>query len=117
MMLSMIVDASALYAFFVRGAPEHWRVANEIELAGPGEELVVSPLSLSALEAMILPAFGHGGWVTALRQLAAGAWSVAAIDAAHIEKMAAHIGAGETLERASAMVLAEEHGTDLVSAR
>lgn len=112
----MIVDAGALYAFFVRGTPEHWRVATDIELVAPGEELIVSPLSLSALEIMILPAFGREGWMMALRQLAGGAWSVAAIDTVHIEKLAPHIAGGESLERASALVLAEQLGAELVSA-
>lgn len=111
----MIVDATALYAYFVRGTPEHWQVFGEIELVGPREQLMVSPLALTQLEGMILPKFGREGWVAALEQLAGGAWSIAAIDTAHLGALIPRVQGGASVASASAAVLADHHGTDLVS--
>ena len=110
----MIIDASALYAYFVRDSRAHWNVYGEIELAGR-EELMVSPFSIAALEAMISDRIGRDAWLAALEELGGGAWSIAHADPIHLG--AVRERSAETLEHASALVLAEKYGVELVSAR
>jgi predicted nucleic acid-binding protein len=103
----VILDAHALYAFFVRDSPQHWAVAGELELVGSFEELLVSPFVVAELEVMVRERVGADGWLLALEQLGGGAWTIAPVDAPHLAAMHRHVAAGATLAEASVAVLAE----------
>lgn len=111
----MIVDASALYAYFVRGAPDHWAVFGALDLAGPREELLVSPFSICELESMIVPKFGRSGWLAALEQLSSGAWAFPVVDADHLRALGPLVEGGLSTSVASVALLGETH--DILSVR
>lgn len=71
----MIVDTSALLAFFDRGEPAHARVAAVIEQAT--EPLVVSPYVLAELDYLVLTRHGNTAELAVMRELSAGAWELA----------------------------------------
>lgn len=103
----MTLDAATLLAYFDRTAGDHWSVAGEIEFSATFEELVVSPFVIVELEAVVRERFGVEGWLTVLDELAGGAWTIAAVDPAHLRAVRDRVEAGEALARASVAVLAE----------
>lgn len=103
----MILDAGELYAFFVQNSRRHWAVAGELELVGSREALVVSPFVIVELEVIVRERVGPEGWLVVLEQLSCGAWSIAAVDAEHLQAMREHVEGGATLAAASVAVLTE----------
>lgn len=109
----MIVDTSALLAFFDSSEPDHAAVARVIDAGA--EPLVVSPYVVAELDYLIGSRLGARAETLALAELAGGAWDLAAFGAddlarAHsiIERYAdQHIGVAD----ASNVVLAARHGT------
>lgn len=71
----MIVDTSALLAFFDAHEPDHALVVASI--VGSDEPLVVSPLVLAELDHLVLTRHGSAAEVEVLAELSGGAWELA----------------------------------------
>lgn len=74
----MIVDTSALLAFFDRDEPDHRAVAQVLTSAT--EALVVSPYVVAELDYLVGSRLGVSAELAVLRELAGGAWDLPAID-------------------------------------
>lgn len=74
----MIVDTSAILAFFDRDEPDHEAVA--AVLSQTSEPLVVSPYVIAEVDYLIGTRLGVAAEIAALRELAGGAWDLATID-------------------------------------
>ena len=109
----MIVDTSALLAYFDRKEPDHATVAAAIETTK--EALVVSPYVLAELDYLVATRHGVDAELAVLAELAGGAWDLASMSAD--DALAAHgvIGRyrdqGIGLADASIVVLAQRHRT------
>lgn len=113
----MIVDTSALLAYFDRDEPDHDAVAKVID--GSTEPLVVSPYVVAEVDYLIGSRLGTRAELQALAELAGGAWDLAAFDAADLTR------ARSVIERfanqaigvadASNVVLAARHGTRTIA--
>ena len=78
----MIVDTSALLAFFDTDEPDHAAVTTIVESAT--ETLVVSPYVLAELDYLVASRLGVSAELAVLRELAGGAWDLAAFAAADL---------------------------------
>ena len=113
----MIVDTSAILAFFDRDEPDHEALA--AVLSQSSEPLVVSPYVLAEVDYLIGTRLGVAAEIAALRELAGGAWDLATIDSIDlartvpiIERYADHaIGVAD----ASNVVLADRYRTTTVA--
>src|SRR5215469_2479754 len=113
----MIVDTSAILAFFDRDEPDHEALA--AVLSQSSEPLVVSPYVIAEVEYLIGTRLGVAAEIAALRELAGGAWDLATIDSVDlarivliIERYADHaIGVAD----ASNVVLADRYRTTTVA--
>ena len=113
----MIVDTSAILAFFDRDEPDHEALA--AVLSQSAEPLVVSPYVIAEVDYLIGSRLGVTGEIAALRELAGGAWDLATIDSIDlaktvpiIERYADHtIGVVD----ASNVVLADRYRTTTVA--
>ncbi len=74
----MIVDTSALLAFFDRDEPDHQAVSDV--LTGATEPLAVSPYVVAELDYLVFSRLGVLAELAVLRELAGGAWDLPAID-------------------------------------
>jgi len=74
----VIVDTSAILAFFDRDEPDHEAVA--AVLSQTSEPLVVSPYVIAEVDYLIGTRLGVAAEIAALRELAGGAWDLAPID-------------------------------------
>jgi len=74
----VIVDTSAILAFFDRDEPDHEAVA--AVLSQTSEPLVVSPYVIAEVDYLIGTRLGVAAEIAALRELAGGAWDLATID-------------------------------------
>jgi hypothetical protein len=72
----VIVDTSALLAFFDTDEPDHGAVAAVVETAT--EPLVISPYVLAELDYLVGSRLGVSAELAVLRELAGGAWDLAA---------------------------------------
>ncbi|MFT4028940.1 MAG: PIN domain-containing protein [Protaetiibacter sp.] len=79
----MIVDTSALLAFFDIAEPRHADVVREIEATA--ESLVVSPYVIAELDYLVLTRHGSQAELAVLAELASGAWELASMDAGRFE--------------------------------
>lgn len=70
----MIVDTSALLAFFDSDEPDHDVVAKVLEAAS--EPLVVSPYVVAELDYLVRSRLGVSAELAVLRELAGGAWDL-----------------------------------------
>ena len=70
----MIVDTSALLAFFDRDEPDHRAVSGILDRAT--EPLVVSPYVVAELDYLVASRLGIGAELAVLRELAGGAWDL-----------------------------------------
>lgn len=112
----MIVDTSAILAFFDRDEPDHEALA--AVLSQSSEPLVVSPYVIAEVGYLIGNRLGVAAEIAALRELAGGAWDLATIDAIELartvpilERYADHaIGVAD----ASIVVLADRYQTTTV---
>ncbi len=75
----MIVDTSALLAFFDTDEPDHAAVTTIVETAT--EPLVVSPYVVAELDYLVASRLGVSARLALLRELAGGAWDLAAFGA------------------------------------
>ena len=113
----MIVDTSAILAFFDRDEPDHEVVA--AVLSQSSEPLVVSPYVIAEVDYLIGTRLGLTAEIAALRELAGGAWDSATIDSSDlretvpiIERYGDHaIGVTD----ASNVVLADRYRTTTVA--
>ena len=113
----MIVDTSAILAFFDRDEPDH--EALTAVLSQSSEALVVSPYVIAEVDYLIGTRLGVAAEIAALRELAGGAWDLATIDSIDlartvpiIERYADHaIGVAD----ASNVVLADRYRTTTVA--
>ena len=78
----MIVDTSALLAFFDTDEPDNAAVTTIVESAT--ETLVVSPYVLAELDYLVASRLGVSAELAVLRELAGGAWDLAAFAAADL---------------------------------
>lgn len=74
----MIIDTSALLAFFDTDEPDHESVS--AVLAGATEPLVVSPYVVAELDYLVASRLGVSAELAVLRELTGGAWDLPAID-------------------------------------
>ena len=113
----MIVDTSALLAYFDADEPDHQAVADVI--TGADEPLVVSPYVIAELDYLVGTRLGASAELAVLAELVGGAWDLATLDAAAlsqcrtvIERYAdQQIG----LADASNVVLAASHRTRTIA--
>ena len=75
----MIVDTSALLAYFDTDEPDHAAVTTIVETAT--EPLVVSPYVVAELDYLVASRLGVSARLALLRELAGGAWDLAAFGA------------------------------------
>lgn len=81
----MIVDTSALLAFFNRAEPHHADTASAINAhASGGGRLVVSPSVIAELDYLVLTRLGPATEQLVLEELASGAWELAQVSARHL---------------------------------
>jgi predicted nucleic acid-binding protein len=109
----VIVDTSALLAYFDTNEPDHEAVARVIDRST--ELLVVSPYVLAELDYLVAVRVGSDAELAVLRELSSGAWELASFGATDLELAAAvitkfhdqHIGVAD----ASNVVLADRYST------
>lgn len=113
----MIVDTSALLAFFDSAEPRHSAVAAAVDAAeGP---LVVPPYVVAELDYLLLTRHGTHVEQVVLEELGSGAWELATMDrdrlraAARIVRTYADVPIG--LTDASCIVLAEAYKDPVVA--
>ncbi len=113
----MIVDTSALLAFFDRGEPDHQSVSETLR-AGQGA-LVISPYVLAEVDYLVATRHGVDAEVAVLDELAGGAWELAAFDTSDLLAALAVIGSYADQEiglaDASIVILAARHRTRTVA--
>jgi hypothetical protein len=109
----VIVDTSALLAFFDTDEPDH--VAVSAVLTGAKEPLAVSPYVLAELDYLVASRLGVTAELAMLGELAGGAWDLPAIDAGDIAMASSIIGRYADQELgvadASIVVLADRYRT------
>jgi hypothetical protein len=79
----VIVDTSALLAYFNAREPDHEAVADVID--GNEELLVVSPYAVAELDYLIAKRVGVDAELEVLRELSSGAWELAVVGVAELE--------------------------------
>jgi predicted nucleic acid-binding protein len=72
----VIVDTSALLAFFDTDEPDHAAVTTVVDTAT--EALVISPYVVAELDYLVASRLGVSAELAVLRELAGGAWDLAA---------------------------------------
>jgi uncharacterized protein len=82
----VIVDTSALLAYFDAAEPDHEAVSRIID--GPGDVLVVSPYVIAELDYLVATRIGVDAELAVLRELSGGAWELADFGAAELEQAA-----------------------------
>ena len=80
----MIVDTSALLAYFNAREPDHEAVSRVIDTNDDGL-LVVSPYVLAELDYLIAQRVGVDAELEVLRELSSGAWELAVVGVAELE--------------------------------
>lgn len=109
----MIVDTSALLAYFDTNEPDHEAVARAINKST--ELLVVSPYVVAELDYLVATRVGLDAELEVLRELSGGAWELASFGVTDLELAASvitkfhyqHIGVAD----ASNVVLADRYST------
>ena len=113
----MIVDTSALLAYFNSREPDHGDVARVIDEHADGV-LVVSPYVVAELDYLVATRIGVDAELTVLRELSSGAWHLADFDADNLERASAVIEKYRDqdigLADASNVVLADQHRTTTI---
>jgi uncharacterized protein len=113
----VIVDTSALLAFFDASEPDHNAVSRVIDQTD--EALVVSPYVIAELDYLVATRVGVDAELEVLRELASGAWELAAFGVPDLEQAASvirkyrdqHIGVAD----ASNVVLADRYQTRTIA--
>ena len=113
----MIVDTSALLAFFNWQEPDHGAVS-EI-LLGSTEPLVLSPFVIAELDYLVSTRIGVDAELAVLAELAGGAWDLAPIDHGDLvrirEVIDRYADQGIGAADASLVVLAARYGTRTIA--
>jgi len=113
----MIVDTSALLAFFNSTEPEHRAVREVVE--SHDEPLVVSPYVVAEADCLIATRIGVDAELAALRELVGGAWELSSFSPADITKAITVIeryrDQAIDLADASIVVLADRHRTHTIA--
>jgi predicted nucleic acid-binding protein len=109
----VIVETSALLAFFDRDEPDHAAVSRI--LADASEALVLSPYVVAEVDHLVATRHGVPAELKVLKELAGGAWELATIDAADLERASSvvkrHADQGIGIADASIVVLADRYRT------
>jgi predicted nucleic acid-binding protein len=113
----VIVDTSALLAYFDANEPDHNAVSRVID--GSDEALVVSPYVIAELDYLVATRVGVDAELEVLRELASGAWELAGFGVPDLERAASvikkyrdqQIGAAD----ASNVVLADRYQTRTIA--
>jgi predicted nucleic acid-binding protein len=82
----VIVDTSALLAYFDRAESDHTAVAEAVE--STTEMLVVSPYVVAELDYLVATRVGVDAELAVLRELAGGAWELPAFGAPELDQAA-----------------------------
>lgn len=85
----MMVDTSALLAFFDRDEPDHGAVSDILE--GATEPLAVSPYVLAELDYLVASRLGVQAELVVLQELSGGAWELPAMDREDVRRAASII--------------------------
>jgi predicted nucleic acid-binding protein len=113
----VIVDTSALLAYFNSREPDHGDVARVIDEHADGV-LVVSPYVVAELDYLVATRIGVDAELTVLHELSSGAWHLADFDADNLERATAVIEKYRDqdigLADASNVVLADQHRTTTI---
>ncbi len=113
----MIVDTSALLAYFNTREPDHGDVARVIDEHADGV-LVISPYVVAELDYLVATRIGVDAELAVLRELSSGAWHLADFDAGNLERATAIIEKYRDqdigLADASNVVLADQHRTTTI---
>lgn len=113
----MIVDTSALLAFFDRAEPQHQAV---VEVLGSSDELlVVSPYVLAEVDYLVATRHGITAELAVLTELGGGAWELPCLGAADLAAASTVVSRYADqrigLADASNVVLAERFGTGTIA--
>jgi uncharacterized protein len=113
----VIVDTSALLAFFDSSEPDHAAVVEAIEATD--EPLVVSPYVIAELDYLLATRYGVRVELAVLGELAGGAWELAAFDASDLgvaqRIIAEYADQAVGVADASIVVLADRTGTTTIA--
>lgn len=113
----MIVDTSALLAYFDSAEPRHDAVRHAIE-SRAGERLVVSPYIVAEVDYLVATRIGVAAELAVLTELSSGAWELATLDARDVRKCAKvverYIDQATGIADASNVVLAEREHTKTI---
>lgn len=82
----MIVDTSALLAFFDAAEPDHHAVSTAIDRCD--DALVVSPYVVAELDYLVASHVGVHAELAVLSELSSGAWELADFDASDVARSA-----------------------------
>ena len=112
----MIVDTSALLAFFDTDEPDHDAVSRLIDAAT--EPLVVSPYVVAELDYLVGSRLGVAAELAVLTELAGGAWDLAAFGTEDLAEATSviehHADQSIGVADASNVVLAARHQTRII---
>lgn len=117
-MSALVVDTSALLAYFDANEPEHRAVSAVIDAATDGP-LVVSPYVMAELDYLVLTKHGVSAQREVLAELAGGAWELGTMDrerlAAAIQIVTRYADVPVGITDASNIVLAEVFRTRAIA--
>ncbi len=113
----MIVDTSALLAFFDMDEPDHETLS--AVLGGATEPLVISPYVVAEIDYLVASRLGVSAELAVLRELTGGAWDLPAIDVDELARVRAvieryadqNVGVAD----ASNVILAERYRTRTIA--
>ena len=109
----IIADTSGLLAYFNQAEPSHRRVRSVID--GEDEEIVVSPYVVAELDYLVMTRLGVDAELTVLDELSGGAYELASMSVAGVQKASSVIQTYRDqaigLADASIVVLAETYRT------
>lgn len=115
-MPDLIVDTSALLAYFDASEPDHAAVSHELE--ANTHLLVISPYVIAELDYLVVTRHGLHAELAVLDELTGGAWELAALDLADLQQarsIIAKYGDQEIgVADASNVVLAHRYRTSTV---
>jgi len=113
----VIVDTSALLAYFDADEPDHEAVSRVI--GASGELLVVSPYVVAELDYLVATRVGVDAELAVLQELSGGAWELASFGRRELELAASIIRKFDDqrigVADASNVVLADRYGTRTVA--
>lgn len=116
-MANVIVDTSALLAYFDDSEPDHAAVAETID--GRADLLIVSPYVVAELDYLVATRHGVDAELTVLEELTGGAWELPGFGAGELSQARSIVAKYRDQEigvaNASNVVLAERYGTRTIA--